>query len=91
MLSTRQTGATVPPAQIVCTCVQNFQVYLQPIYLPYDPQTGSPAAWALERTVVVVTLANRDANGDKIIARAGQKLQLVLSDAAMPRHGFLTR
>jgi len=90
VLATRQVGLTVGAPQVVCTYVQNFQVYLQPIYLPYDPSTGAPAAWALERAVFVVTLANRNANGQKIVAMAGQKLQLVMTDAAMPRHGFLT-
>jgi Tfp pilus assembly protein PilW len=87
IIRTRTQGASTT-VTIACTCVQNFKVYLQPVLIPANAQTGSPAHVALLRAVVSTTMQNKDGNGNQIIAKGGQLLTLVLSDSAMPRCTF---
>lgn len=88
ILMTRQTGAISPTPTVVCNYVQSLQIYLQPVYVPANPRTGATAGIALSRAAIWVTLANRDANGKRLIADASQFLTLTLTDSAVPRKNF---
>jgi Tfp pilus assembly protein PilW len=87
IVRTRTQGGT-NTVSIACSCVQNFKVYLQPVLIPANAQTGAAAHVALLRAVVNTTMQNKDANGKQLIANGSQLLTLVLSDAAMPRCTF---
>ena len=87
VLMTRQTSATPVTPQVVGNFVQNMQIYMQPVYVPANPSAGTTAGVVLQRAVITLTLANKDANGKQIIV-GGQDLTLTLSDAAMPRKNF---
>jgi hypothetical protein len=81
VLMKRQQSGTTSDAQVVCTCVQSMAIYMQ-------PAPGSAAGRALRRAVVQISLANRDAQGNPILAGGGQDLTLTLADAAWPRRNF---
>ncbi len=71
-----------------CTCVQGLTFSLQPVLIPANAQTGTPASVALLRAVVAITMANKDSNGHTIISQSSQNVTLTFSDAAMPRRTF---
>jgi hypothetical protein len=87
ILMTRSLNGTTTQ-RTVCTCVQNFQLFLQPVQIPANPQTGTVASVALLRAAVNISLVNRDVNGNRIINGGGQNLTLSFSDSAMPRRTF---
>jgi len=91
VMATRQVGAAAATATVVCTGVQNFQVFMQPVYVPANPATGTAGGVALLRAVVKLTLANTDGNGGTAIQGAGRALTITMTDAAMPRKGFATQ
>lgn len=83
---TRQpiSGATVQ-AQSVCKFVQSLQIYL----LPYPNPVNDPTTpFILKRASITVTLANKDASGNRLIVDAGQDQTLTLTDSAAPRKTF---
>ncbi len=87
VLMTRQSSVTPVTPQVVGNFVQSMQIYMQPVYVPANPSAGTTAGVVLQRAVLTLILANKDANGNRIIV-GGQDLTLTLSDAAMPRKNF---
>lgn len=87
IMTSRTLGNATPSTSVVCSGVNDFRLYLQPIYIPYDPATGAAAAWGLQRASMTLTLANSDANGNKITA-GGQNVNVTLTNSASPRRNF---
>jgi hypothetical protein len=82
---TRQIGAATPTPYPVCKFVQSMQIYMQPLYLPPNPHTGTAATVVCRRVVVTVKLANKDAAGKRILSDSNQELTLTFTDSAVPR------
>jgi len=80
-------GATGAPV-LMCKFVQGLQIYMLPQYVAPNPQANMSAGVTLRRATVTVTLANKDANGARILADAAQDLTLVITDSAVPRRTF---
>lgn len=97
LMTARQQSQTVTVASTlaagtcICEGVQSCRFYLQPMYIPYNPQRPSEQpAWGLQQVVVVLTLANSDANGN-LVYDGGRNVTLTLTNAATPRRNFMTR
>jgi hypothetical protein len=89
---TRKMGSgAAPTPSVVCNFVQTCQFFMLPFNSPAEP-LATPSPWAggyvLQRAVVDMTLANKDANGNRILTDAGQDLTLTFSDAACPRRQY---
>ena len=84
----RKTGSANAKTYTMCTFVQSFTLYLQPVLIPANSQTGTAASIAMLRAVVTTTLANKAADGTRILSDGGQDQTLILSDSAMPRRTF---
>ncbi len=91
ILATRQAGAAAATPTVVCSGVQNFQVFMQPVYVPANPATGAAGGVALLRAVVKLTLVNSNGSGGTVLQGAGRALTITMTDAAMPRKGFATQ
>ncbi len=86
---TRKLGsAATGSAVLMCQFVQDLQIYMLPQYIPPQPQANLSAGATLRRATVTVTLANKSANGGRILAEADQDLTMVITDAAVPRRNF---
>ena len=92
ILMTRKMGANPTPVpSVVCNFIQTFQIFMLPFNSPAEPlatPTPWPGGYVLQRAVVDITLANKDASGNRIIVDGGQDLTLTLSDAACPRRQY---
>jgi Tfp pilus assembly protein PilW len=77
IMCTRQYGSVAPTPTPVCSFVQTFQIYMLPVF--------SNSGYVFRRAVVDMSLANKDANGNRILVDGGQDLTLTFSDAAVPR------
>lgn len=78
-------GTNTP--SVLCPGVTDFHIYMQPVYIPYDPQTGAAGGYTLQRAAITLTLANRDINGNKIYT-GGQTVTVNLTNSATPRRNF---
>jgi hypothetical protein len=85
---TRQSGSATPTPFPICRFVQSMQVYMQPLYVPPNPQARTSASIICRRVVVTLTLANKDASGDRILSDGNQELTLTFTDSAVPRKSF---
>ena len=88
ILMTRQTGATTPAPTQICNFAQGLQIYMQPVTIPVNAQTNTPACIAMQRAVVTLTLANKKADGSRILTDANQNPTQIFTDSAMPRRYF---
>ena len=87
---TRKLGSSpTGPAVLMSKFVQGLQIYMLPQYVAPNPQANLSAGVTLRRATVTITLANKDTNGARILADAGQDLSLVITDSAVPRRNFL--
>ncbi|HVX85144.1 MAG TPA: hypothetical protein VH253_10050 [Phycisphaerae bacterium] len=84
----RKTGSAPAKTYTMSTFVQSFTLYLQPVLIPANSQTSTPASIAMLRAVVTTSLANKTAAGTRILADGGQDQTLILTDSAMPRRTF---
>jgi hypothetical protein len=84
----RKTGAGAAVTYTMSPFVQSFTLYLQPVLVPANPNTGAPASIQMLRAVITTTLANKNAAGSRILADGSQNLTLTLTDSAMPRRTF---
>jgi prepilin-type N-terminal cleavage/methylation domain-containing protein len=84
VMCTRKYGSVTPTATPVCSFVQTFQIYMMPVL----SGTASQGQYVLRRAVIDMSLANKDANGNRILTDGGQDLTLTFSDAAVPRKTF---
>lgn len=90
ILCTRQAGAGPVVQTTVCTGVQNFRVFMQPIYIPYDPVTGLAGAWGLQRAVMQTSLANQGPTGQPVFT-GDREIAMNLTNAAAPRRSFMSK
>ena len=88
ILMTRKVGAATPTPVLLCQFVQSFQLFLQPVTIPANTQTGQSAAVVLLSATASLNLANKNAGGTRIISDGSQTLTLNFSDSAMPRRNF---
>jgi hypothetical protein len=85
---TRKAGSATPTPYPIATLVQSLQIYLQPLLEPPNPQTKTSAMVVCRRAVVTMTLANKDADGNRILPEAGQNVVMTFTDSAVPRRTF---
>lgn len=89
IFTTRKYGSSPASSPaVVSQYVQSLQIYMLPQYVPPNPQANLSAGATLRRATVTITLANKAADGSRILAEAGQDLTLVLTDSAVPRRTF---
>ena len=89
ILCSRQSGSAAPtPATVVCKGVQDARMYMQSVYVPYDPQTCAAAGWALRRVTFKLSLINQDSNGQPVFP-GNPKVTMDMTNAAAPRRTFL--
>ena len=84
----RKTGSGAAVTTTMSNFVQSFTLYLQPVLVPANSTTNTPATVAMLTAVVSTTLANKTAAGSRILADGGQDLTLTFTDSAMPRRTF---
>ena len=80
VMCTRKYGSVAPTPAPVCSFVQTFQIYMMPVF--------TTSGYVFRRAVVDMSLANKDANGNRILTDGGQDLTLTFSDAAVPRKTY---
>jgi hypothetical protein len=88
VLMTRKYGSVAPTPSQVCNFAQTLQIYMMPIYVQPNSATGWAGGYVMRRAVVDMTLANKNANGARILSDGGQDLLLSFSDAAVPRKTY---
>jgi hypothetical protein len=81
---TRTAGTATPAPFAICKFVQSIQVYLQPLYVPPNPQTRTAASVVCRRVVVTIALANKDPSGECILGDGNQELTPTFTDSAVP-------
>jgi hypothetical protein len=84
----RKTGSAAAVIYPMSPYVQSFTLYLQPVLVSANPNTGTAASIQMLRAVVNTTLANKNAAGTRILTDGSQNLTLTLTDSAMPRRTF---
>ena len=89
ILCRRQYGSASPlPPTVICKGVQDANMHMQSVYVPYDPQTCAAAGWALRRVTFKLSLINQDSNGQPVFP-GNPKATMDLTNAAAPRRTFL--
>jgi hypothetical protein len=86
----RKVGSAAPTTTTICQGVQDARMYMQSVYVPYDPQTCEAAGWALRRVTFQISLVNQDSEG-KPVFLGNPNVTMDLTNAATPRRTFLVK